>query len=100
VWWAVRGGDPDGAEMTFGIAAFDAGKGNAEHIHPDCQEIVYVLEGRVEHTLGDQTTVLGPGDLIVVPRDVPHRLRALEEAPARACIVFSSPNRTFTPTGR
>ena len=100
VHWAAREGDPPGAEMTVGLAVFDAGKGNVEHTHPDCEEVVYVLEGEVEHTLGDQRTTLRAGDLIVVPRGVPHRLLNRGSAPVRAYIVFSSPARRFEPTGR
>ena len=100
VHWVVRAGDPEGAEQTAGLAVFDAGKGNAEHTHPNCEEIVFVLEGSVEHTLGDQSTRLGPGDLIVVPRGVPHRLLNRGSAPARAYVVFSSPDRQFLPTNR
>jgi quercetin dioxygenase-like cupin family protein len=100
VHWAVRAGDPEGAETTIGIAVFDAGKGNVEHIHPNCEEVVYVLEGEARHTLGTQETVLRPGDLIVVPRNVPHRLQNDGTTPVRACIIFSSPDRRFEPTGR
>src|SRR6478752_1681353 len=80
VQWAVREGDPPGAEQTVGLATFDAGKSNVQHIHPNCEEVVYVLEGEVEHTLGAQSIRLGAGDLIVVPRGTPHRLlnRSLE----------------------
>ena len=66
--WAVRAGHPDGAETTVGLAVFDAGASNAEHTHPDCEEVMYVLEGEVEHTFGGQLTVLHAGDLIVLPR--------------------------------
>jgi quercetin dioxygenase-like cupin family protein len=100
VQWAVRAGDPPGAEQTIGLAVFGPGKSNVEHVHPECEEVVYVLEGEVEHTLGDQRTVLRAGDLIVVPRGVPHRLLNRGGAPVRAYIAFSSPDRTFVPTGR
>lgn len=98
VHWAAREGDPAGAEQTIGLAIFDAGKSNVEHIHPDCEEVVYVLDGAVRHTLGDQETVLKAGDLIVVPRNVPHRLINDGDAPVRTYIVFSSPDRQFVPT--
>jgi quercetin dioxygenase-like cupin family protein len=98
--WAVREGDPSGAEQTIGLAVFDAGKSNAQHIHPNCEEVVYVLDGEVRHTLGGQETVLRAGDLIVVPRNVPHRLINDSDAPVRTYIVFSSPDRRFEPTGR
>jgi len=98
VQWAAREGDPPGAEQTIGLAIFDAGRSNAEHIHPNCEEVVYVLDGEVRHTLGDQETVLRAGDLIVVPRNVPHRLINESDAPVRTYIVFSSPDRRFVPT--
>ena len=100
VAWVSREGDPPGAEMTIGVAVFDAGKSNVEHVHPNCEEAVYVLEGSVEHTLGDQRTTLHAGDLIVVPRGVPHRLINTTDGSARCFIVFSSPDRQFEPTGR
>lgn len=100
VRWLARKDDPPGAEMMAGVAALNAGKGNAEHVHPDCEEIVYVLEGAVMHTLGDEVTTLHAGDIIIVPRGVPHRLAATDGADARAFIVFSSPDRQFVPTGR
>ena len=98
VHWAVRADDPPGAEMTAALAIFEAGNGNAEHVHPNCEEIVYVLEGEVDHTLGDQRTTLRAGDLIVVPRNVPHQLINASAAPVRTFIVFSSPDRQFVPT--
>ncbi|MEX2245538.1 MAG: cupin domain-containing protein [Dehalococcoidia bacterium] len=100
VEWASRGGSPEGAEQTVGLAVFEAGKSNVEHVHPNCEEVVYVLEGEVEHTLGDQSTTLREGDLIVVPRGAAHRLLNNGPAPVRVYIVFSAPDRQFEPTGR
>jgi quercetin dioxygenase-like cupin family protein len=100
VRWVVRQGEPPGAETTLGIATFNPGMGNVEHVHPNCEEIVLVLRGEVEHTLADQRTTLAAGDLIVVPRDAPHRLRCISDEPAEVCVIFSSPERQFVPTGR
>jgi quercetin dioxygenase-like cupin family protein len=100
VQWAVREGDPSGAEQTIGLAIFNAGMSNVEHTHPNCEEVVYVLDGEVEHTLGDQRTILRAGDLIVVPRNVSHRLINTSDAACKTYIVFSSPDRQFSPTGR
>jgi quercetin dioxygenase-like cupin family protein len=99
VEWAVRTGHPRGAESTVGLAVFDPGQSNVEHTHPNCEEVVYVLDGEVEHTLGDQSATLHAGDLIVVPRGTPHRLINHGRTPVRAYIVFSSPDRQFVPTG-
>jgi quercetin dioxygenase-like cupin family protein len=99
VQWVVREDDPPGAEQTIGLATFDAGKSNVEHVHPNCEEVVYVLSGAVRHTLGGQETMLRAGDLIVVPRNTPHRLINDADSAARTFIVFSSPDRQFIPTG-
>jgi quercetin dioxygenase-like cupin family protein len=56
VHWAVREGDPAGAEQTVGLAVFGPGMSNVEHVHPNCEEIVYVIDGEVEHTLGTQSS--------------------------------------------
>jgi quercetin dioxygenase-like cupin family protein len=95
--WAVSEGNPDGAEQTVGLAVFDSGKGNVEHIHPNCEEVLYVLEGEMEHTLGDETARLSAGDLIVIPRNARHCVRNVGEASARVFISFSSPDRQFVP---
>jgi quercetin dioxygenase-like cupin family protein len=86
--------------MTAGLAKWDSGKGNVEHIHPNCEEIVFVLEGEVAHTLGGQRTVLRAGDLIVIPRNTPHQVINTGKDVATTFIVFSSPDRRFVPVER
>jgi quercetin dioxygenase-like cupin family protein len=97
VHWLVRADDPPGAEQTLAVATWLPGLGNAEHTHPNCEEIVYVLEGSIDHTLGEQLARLEAGDVIVVPRDVPHRLVNNGTTPVRTLIAFSSPDRQFVP---
>jgi quercetin dioxygenase-like cupin family protein len=98
VEWAVRAGRPDGAEQMVALAVFEPGGSNAEHYHPNCEEIVYVLDGEVEHTLGDESTTLWAGDLIVVPRDTRHRIINDSSKACRMLVVFSSPDRQFVET--
>ncbi len=97
VEWAVSAGNPHGAEQTVGLAVFEAGKGNVPHIHPNCEEVLYVLDGEMEHSLGEQRAKLAPGDLIVIPRNVPHHVVNAGATPARVFISFSSPDRQFVP---
>ena len=44
-----------------------------EHAHADTDEAFLVLEGRLTLELPDRAVTLGPGELFVVPRGVPHR---------------------------
>jgi mannose-6-phosphate isomerase-like protein (cupin superfamily) len=51
------------------------------HSHP-WDEIVYVLEGEMSLTCGDETRIGGPGTLATLPRGVPHTLH-VTRPPAR-----------------
>lgn len=100
VRWLAGAEAGDGAEMAVAHAVFEPGKGNEEHTHPDAEELVFVIEGEIEHTLADASVRLRAGDVFIVPRGAPHRLWGAGETPARALIVFSTADRQFVPTGR
>lgn len=57
----------------FGITAQHgaAGTGPTAHCHP-WDEAFYVLEGSVEFTVGEETTLLEAGGLVVIPGDTVH----------------------------
>jgi quercetin dioxygenase-like cupin family protein len=46
------------------------------HVHHREDETFRLLEGEVAFTIGDEEIAAGPGDLVVAPRDVPHRFIA------------------------
>jgi mannose-6-phosphate isomerase-like protein (cupin superfamily) len=50
------------------------------HSHPDTDDLILVLAGRLIVETRDETVELGPGELVVVPRGVEHRTRAEEGA--------------------
>jgi quercetin dioxygenase-like cupin family protein len=75
-----------GELIKVGIYTYQAGEMPPPHIHPNDEQFAYVLEGRAAHLCGDEITVVGPGDLIHVPRNTVHGMRILD-APIR---MFSS----------
>ncbi|WP_371155842.1 cupin domain-containing protein [Jannaschia sp. 2305UL9-9] len=56
---------------------FEAGAVGALHNHPHIQG-TYVASGRFEFTIGSETTVIGPGDSMIIPTMVTHGCVALE----------------------
>jgi len=46
------------------------------------QEFIYMLEGRLEVSLGDKVEVLEPGDSLYFDSQTPHGLRGLDNKPA------------------
>jgi Cupin domain len=51
------------------------GFGPPVHVHHDCAEAFYVLDGEYVMHLGDREAVCGPGSFVFVPRGVPHGFR-------------------------
>lgn len=68
--------------IKVGIVTYQLGEGPPPHYHPNDEQWIYLLEGRVAHLLGDEIFVVGPGDLVHIPRNTVHTIRILE-APCR-----------------
>jgi quercetin dioxygenase-like cupin family protein len=62
---------------TVTLFAFDEGQGLSEHTAP-FDAFVFVPEGRVEIRIEGTAHILGPGEVIVMPANKPHALKALE----------------------
>ena len=64
-----------------------------EHHHPE-EEVWTVIEGRLRLFITDAEFDLGPGDVVVVAPNEPHRVRALQ---ASRAFVVDSPARLQLP---
>lgn len=62
---------------TVTLFAFDQSQGLSEHSTP-FDALVQVLEGRGEFTIGGEPHQVGSGELILMPANVPHAVRAVE----------------------
>lgn len=71
---------------------FAPGETAADHSHPHTQ-IMYIIEGKIETTVGGETHILGAGDAVYVRSDTVHGLRALEET--RMLDIFSPMREDF-----
>jgi mannose-6-phosphate isomerase-like protein (cupin superfamily) len=68
------------------------GGGPPPHIHRHEDETFYIVEGRCDFLLGDETISCGAGDFVNVPRGTLHRFHNAGATPARMIL-------TFTPAG-
>ncbi|GGZ89962.1 cupin domain-containing protein [Algibacter mikhailovii] len=62
------------------------GIGIPPHVHDNEDEVFQVMDGQVEMTIGEQTTILNSGDLIFCPKGIPHSWRVIGEQNARAIL--------------
>ncbi len=67
----------DNKSGTVTLFAFDAEEGLSEHTAP-FDALVQVLDGKAEITIGAEVHHLSAGQMILMPANVPHALRANE----------------------
>lgn len=73
-------------------ATFSPGSFVPPHIHPHQEEFVYMLSGRLDVLLDGQPGQAEPGDLVRLPRGVPHGLFNKSGAEVK-CFFWVSPAR-------
>ena len=91
-WLASRAlGNSD--TMTVGRATLPPDGMSPRHFHPNCDEVLHVLQGRILHTMGDDEAELATGDTITIPVGVVHNARNIGDTDALLLICFSSADR-------
>ncbi|GAA4934297.1 cupin domain-containing protein [Streptomyces coeruleoprunus] len=67
----------------MGLAILQPGERISEHYHPYSEEFVYVVEGRMEVDLDDETFALRPDQALMIPINMRHRFRNVGDEEAR-----------------
>ncbi len=62
------------------------------HEHPQSQHILYLIKGEVEVTVGNETRLIGAGDLITIPQGSPHSMQKRGESEALFLDIASPPD--------
>ncbi len=65
--------------MTLAYVEIDAGAELPEHSHVH-EQVVNMLEGTFELRLGGQTLRLEPGQVVIIPSNLPHSGRAIRRS--------------------
>jgi quercetin dioxygenase-like cupin family protein/type 1 glutamine amidotransferase len=79
--------------MTVGIATISPGKENPVHRHPNCDEILHVLQGQIMNRVGTKQYEMHAGDTVTIPEGTPHNARNIGRSDAVLSISYSSPDR-------
>ncbi|MFE2046236.1 cupin domain-containing protein [Streptomyces sp. NPDC059477] len=91
--WYVSAAIGNSTTMTVGKCVLDPGQANGRHFHPNCDEILTVLKGRVIQYWDDQSQVMEEGDVVSIPSGVWHSARNIGDEQAELAISFSSAHR-------
>lgn len=97
--WHVNAERTPGTGMTLGEVTIAVGQKNPLHVHDNAEEVLYLIEGALEHRVGEETFTMGPGDVVRVPVGVPHDGRNIGDTPARMVVAYNHPQRTFIVVG-
>ncbi|MBF0217192.1 MAG: cupin domain-containing protein [Candidatus Omnitrophica bacterium] len=62
---------------TLTLFAFDKGQGLSEHTAP-FDAVVYILDGKAELKIGGKPVIASPGEMVIMPANVPHSVNAIE----------------------
>ncbi len=65
------------------------GKGHDFHKHPEQEEVIFVVEGKIEQWIDQEMQILEPGDAAYIDADVVHASFNLSETSARILAILS-----------
>ena len=70
--WLCRSDILPNRELLMVRANMEPGRAHPFHTHPTREEIIYVLSGRAEQWIGKEHRILGPGEMLLVPKGEVH----------------------------
>lgn len=82
--------------VMLGRVVIKAGQSNPAHLHGNCEEVLYLMAGRLEHWMGDEKVIMEPGDTLAVAAGVDHYARSIGDEDADMIVAYSIGEREFT----
>ncbi len=82
-----------GTQLTLGYVIIEPGKKNPLMAHPNCEELLFVISGELEHRLEDRAYHLAPGSMIRIPAGAKHDAFNAGRTPAVVLVAYSAPDR-------
>ena len=93
--WLVDDSLFSGADMSVALMILSKGEMAPCHSHPNCHEFIYLIEGNIEQTLGEEKRTLKAGDSVLIPAGTAHGSRNIGSEDARMMISYSSGTRKY-----
>lgn len=81
----------DRSQVAIMILAPGEASSSSPSVHPNEDQLLYLIEGEVEAEVGDERGRLSAGQLAVVPANTPHRFINTGSTPARTLNIYTPP---------
>jgi mannose-6-phosphate isomerase-like protein (cupin superfamily) len=81
-------------DMLAGVMHYDKGASSPYHFHKNCEHFYFIIDGNGTVESEDGVRDVGPGDMVFIPAEEKHRLRATKSP--LFYFEFQAPNRFVT----
>jgi mannose-6-phosphate isomerase-like protein (cupin superfamily) len=65
-------------DMLAGVMHYKKGAASPYHLHKNCEHFYFFIDGKAQVETEQGIRLVGPGDMVFIPAEEKHRLRALE----------------------
>jgi quercetin dioxygenase-like cupin family protein len=86
--WLSNPPNTGAKQLTVIDVTLDPGKGHNFHKHPDQEEVVLVIDGKVEQWVDREKRILGPGDAAFIPPGIVHASFNAGDQPAKILAIL------------
>jgi quercetin dioxygenase-like cupin family protein len=92
--WFVSKEQKSSDTLTVGKVVVKPGMASPRHYHPNCDEVLHVIKGRISHAIeGGRSVEMSEGDTITIPANVRHNAKNVGPDEAVLYLSFSSAER-------
>lgn len=86
--WVSHPPSTDAKQLTVLEGTIVPRQGHSFHKHPDQEEVLYVISGRIEQWIDREKRILGPGDAAFVPAGTVHATFNIGQSDAKVVAIF------------
>lgn len=97
--WLVDDSIIAGAGLSVARMTLKPGIRSEGHSHPNCTEVIHLIAGRVEQSVGAERFTMEPGDSAFVPPGCFHRTHNVGNGDATMIVAYSAGTRVYEPAG-
>lgn len=95
VWMANRG--LTGSTLSMTRMILTPGRSGEAHRHPNADEVIYLIKGRVKVEVGAETFSLDATDALAIPGGLPHQIHNSGIEDAELIVSYSTGDREYAP---
>lgn len=91
--WMIADSEGNSDTLTVGKCFIQPGQNNPVHHHPNSDEVLHVLKGRILNRVDDSYIEMGPGDTISIPLGAIHNAKNIGDDMCELVIIYDTAKR-------